>query len=214
MQAVFSFLGASPVALILAVLLSVALALLCWRGWRGSQATALAIVDWIRSGMAGLGHVGSAYPDSRGLLHVPLEYEDARMRNASATVVFGERGEAVEVVLCCDLDHPPRHEALIGSSRWGLCSRPVGVQETLAGWQLRKLGLFALTSQRGLVHDYNDLMHSLLESSAVGTAYLELDSAKPHLTLTLALESGGLPSPARVFNLLRRLADAVPQHSH
>ena len=64
-----------------------------------------------------------------------------------------------------------------------------------------------------LVEDYRELLHSLLESTAVGMAHLELDPTSPHLTLTLSLESGGLPTPAPLFTLLRRLADTVPQHS-
>src|SRR5438552_9738668 len=84
------------------------LALLYWlRGWRSGRAAATGVVAWIRSGMTGLGRVGSASPDGSGLLRVPLRYEDARMRNASATVHFGDQGEAVEVVLRCDLDRPP-----------------------------------------------------------------------------------------------------------
>ncbi len=205
--------GTPDVGLALVVILSLALAFLYWRGWRGNQATAFAVLDWIRSGMTGLGRVGSAYPEGQGLLHVPLEYEDSRMRNASATVAFGDRGEAAEVVLRCDLERPPRRGGIIGSSRWGLCSRPVGVEETLARWELRRLGIYTLASERGLAHDYSELMHSLTESSAVGTACLELDPSAPHLTLTVSLDSGGLPSPSRVFGLLRRIADAVPQHS-
>ena len=46
-----------------------------------------------------------------------------------------------------------------------------------------------------------------------GLLGMELDPATPNLTLTLSLESGGLPTPAPLFTLLRRLADTVPQHS-
>ena len=119
----------------------------------------------------------------------------------------------MEVVLRCDLDRPPKREAIISSTRWGLCSRPIAVSETMAHWKLRRLGLYALTSERRLVEDYRELLHSLLESAAVGMAHLELDPASPNLTLSLSLESGGLPSPAPLFTLLRRLADTVPQHS-
>ena len=196
------------------VLLSIGVALLYWaRGWSRGQATAATVVDWVRSGMTGLGRAGSASPAGNGLLRVPLRYEDTRMRNASATVLLGDQGEAIEVVLNCDLDRPPRREALISSSRWGLCSRPIRPEETMAQWRLRRLGLYALTSERKLVEDYRELLHSLLESTAVGMANLHLNESSPHLTLSLSLESGGLPTPAPVFNLLRRLADTVPQHS-
>ncbi len=83
----------------------------------------------------------------------------------------------------------------------------------MAQWKLRRLGLYALTSERRLVEDYRELLHSLLESTAMGMAYLELDPVSPHLTLSLSIEQGGLPSPAPLFTLLRRLADTVPQHS-
>ena len=196
------------------LVLGVVLMVRYWtRGWRSGRAAAGAVVAWIRSGMSGLGRVGSASPAGDDLLRVPLRYEDTRMRNASATVHFGTQGEAVEVVLCCDLDRPPKREALISSTRWGLCSRQIAASETMAHWKLRRLGLYALTSERRLVEDYRELLHSLLESAAVGMAHLELDPASPNLTLSLSLESGGLPSPAPLFILLRRLADTVPQHS-
>lgn len=203
------------VVLILAVLLSLGLVFLYWgRGWTKGHSAAVSVMAWIRSGMAGLGRVGSARTSGQGLLSVPLQYEDARMRNASATVLFGERGEAREVVLRCDLERPPRRDVLIGSTRWGLCSRALKAGETLAPWHLRQVGLFALTSERRLVDQYREVLHSLMESAWDGVAYLELDRASPHLTLTLNLESGSsLPSPAPFFNLLRRLAETVPQPS-
>src|SRR5229473_3496868 len=201
-------------AFLLSLLLSLGLALLYWiRGWKSGRSTARNVVDWVRSGMDGLGRAGSASPEGNGLLRVPLRYEDTRLKNASATVQLSTQGEALEVVLRCDLDRPPRREALISSTRWGLCSRPIGNEETMAQWRLRRLGLYALTSERRLVEDYRELLHSLLESTAVGMAHLELDPTSPHLTLTLSLESGGLPTPAPLFTLLRRLADTVPQHS-
>jgi hypothetical protein len=194
--------------------LSCLVAALYWtRGWRRGQAAATSVADWVRMGMTGLGRAGSASAAGNGLLRVPLRYQDDRMRNASATVQFGPQNEPLEVVLRCDLSRAPRREALICSSRWGLCSRPIKPDETMSNWRLRRLGLYALTSERKLVEDYRELLHSLLESTAAGMAHLELDPESPHLTLTLSLESGGLPSPAPLFSLLRRLADTVPQHS-
>jgi len=199
---------------VLSLALSAVIIVVYWlRGWRSGRAAASSVVSWVRSGMSGLGRVGSASPEGNALLHVPLRYEGAGMRNASATVHFGDAGEAVEVVLRCDLDRPPRREALIRSTRWGLCSRPIRGDETMGHWKMRRLGLYALTSERRLVEDYRELLHSLLESTAVGMAHLELNPVSPHLTLTLSLESGGLPTPAPLFTLLRRLADTVPQLS-
>jgi len=192
---------------------SVFLVVLYWlRGWRSGRAAAHSVVEWVRSGMDGLGRVGAALPEG-ALLRVPLRFEDARMRNASATVHFSEQGEALDVVLRCDLDRPPRRTALISSTRWGLCSRPIRPDEKMGQWKMRRLGLYALTSERRLVEDYRELLHSLLDATAVGMAHLELDPGSPHLTLTLSLESGGLPTPAPLFMLMRRLADTVPQHS-
>src|SRR5260221_2148642 len=138
---------------VLSLAVSAFLALLyCLRGWHSGGPAATSVVAWVRSGMSGLGRVGVASPDG-SLLRVPLRYEDARMRNASATVHFGDAGEAVEVVLRCDLDRPPRREALISSTRWGLCSRPIRTDETMTHWKMRRLGLYALTSERRLVED-------------------------------------------------------------
>src|SRR5579871_6880586 len=96
---------------IVSLLVSVSLVVLYWlRGWRSGRAEARSVVEWVRSGMDGLGRIGTALPEG-AVLRVPLRFEDARLRNASATVHFSEQGEAVDVVLRCDLDRPPRRRS-------------------------------------------------------------------------------------------------------
>ncbi len=54
---------------LLSLLVSLGLALLYWiRGWNSGRATARSIVDWVRSGMSGLGRAGAASTDGSGLL--------------------------------------------------------------------------------------------------------------------------------------------------
>ena len=83
----------------------------------------------------------------------------------------------------------------------------------MARAQTQRLGVYAITSGPHVVQNYRDLMRSIINAQPLHVERLLLSPESPHLEISLNLNFVSPPPPAPLFRLLKRLAEAIPQHS-